>query len=739
MDAPELAISLDELAILPPASLAHIPTLRAAHAALRSSQCPGVAAAPARDVADAPEQLDVDRLHDVFDACARAGCASVIAHYVDEVCLSDDGRFSSDDGVEAYARDGACASAWARRATRQASERVHASAGRPREARVAAVEDAMRTLEAARRTVEALGGWREDGDEANAEREALRATADEVVTRQLQAEALLWAAREGLSDAVGARYGGPAAWAGAVQRRRSAAANGDARFGGANATTFLDDLLAGVGEHQPAYPFKTVTDAAKCVFVDGSASPAALVAKKCLFLYFLLDSGLPHDGSPMEYARQARIHPRLFQETRAAVLLDDSENEASLDEACALLPRVAHPLLPVKFIASLARRGRATTALMVARARAPSSSDTEAIGLDVSIRLACGLIAEAFIAVRDAFKTFPELRGDSKSGAYLVSLLLDHGVEKLCLDKVLELPFYGEMEKLLLDLLWARRSEVPVETGILYLLNRGRALEASELFSKARSEGRLEDEHAAKLVKRMQESLSRLPVPQKVLVAEAARQRGDDDALLARSLVVRDASEDALATTASALLIDEVKEFEAVLKSEDAAVGILPFLKPPIELARERREPSIDSATAALATTMLASPGKPLTFVRPHDAKADRRSALERGPSSSPAGIKSLMTPSGARTSSYTVPEPTMYASPFGARRRPSLDEPTVAPPPKDHTASLLFGARPTPLPGGDFPSFLSPAPKRAARESTRDERGDPSDSPRRRSSRLAK
>ena len=502
------------------------------------------------------------------------------------------------------------------------------------------------------------------------------------MTRQLEAEALLWAAREGLSDAVGARYGGPAAWAGAVQRRRSAAASGDARFGGANATTFLDDLLAGVGEHRPAYPFKTVTDAAKCVFVDGSASPAALVAKKCLFLYFLLDSGLPHDGSPSEYARQARIHPRLFQETRAAVLLDDSENEASLDEACALLPRVAHPLLPVKFIATLARRGRATTALMVARARAPSSSDTEAIGLDVSIRLACGLIAEAFIAVRDAFKKFPELRGDSKSGAYLVSLLLDHGVEKLCLDKVLELPFYGEMEKLLLDLLWARRSEVPVETGILYLLNRGRALEASALFSKARSEGRLEDEHAVKLVERMRESLSRLPVPQKVLLAEAAKQRGDDDALLARALVVRDASEDALATTASALLIDEVKEFEAVLKSEDGAVGILPFLKPPIELARELREPSIDSATAALATTMLASPGKPLTFVRPHDANADRRSALERGPSSSPAGIKSLMTPSGARTSSYAVPEPTMYASPFGARR-PSLDEPSVAPPPK--------------------------------------------------------
>jgi len=736
MDAPALAIALDELAILPPASLAHIPTLRAVHAALRSAQCPGVAAAPARDVADAPEQLDIDRLHDVFDACARAGCASVIAHYVEEVCLSDDGRFSSDDGAEAYARDGACASAWARRATARASEKMHASAGRPREARIAAVEDAMRTLEAARRTVEALGGMKEDGAAPNAERAALRTTADDVVSRQLQAEALLWAAREGLSDAVGARYGGPAAWAGAVQRRRSAATKGDERFGGARATTFLDDLLAGVGEHSPAYPFKTVTDAAKCVFVDGSATPTALVAKKCLFLYFLLDSGLPHDGSPIAYARQARIHPRLFQETRAAVLLDDIENEASLDEACELLPRVAHPLLPVKFIASLARRGRATTALMVARARAPSSSDTEAIALDVSIRLACGLIAEAFIAVRDAFKTFPELRGESKSGAYLVRLLVDHGVEQLCLDKVLELPFYGEMERALLDLLWTRRSEIPVETGILYLLNRGRALEASALFSKARGEGRLEDEHAAKLVDRLRESVARLPVPQKVLIAEASSQSGDDDALLARALVVREASEDVLATTASALLIDEVKEFEAVLKGEDDTVGVLPFLKPPIELASERREPALDSATAALATTILASPGKPLTFVPPHDAPAGQRNTFERVPSSSPPGIKSLMTPSGARTSSYNVPEPTTYASPFGARRPPP-DEPSTAAPAKDHTTSLLFGARPTPISGGDFPSFLSPTPTRAARP-PRDASVDPADPSRRRSSRLA-
>lgn len=50
--------------------------------------------------------------------CVCVGCVLVIVYYVDEVCLSDDGRFSSDDGAEAYARDGACASAWARRVMR---------------------------------------------------------------------------------------------------------------------------------------------------------------------------------------------------------------------------------------------------------------------------------------------------------------------------------------------------------------------------------------------------------------------------------------------------------------------------------------------------------------------------------------------------------------------------------------------------------------------------------------------
>lgn len=85
--------------------------------------------------------------------------------------------------------------------------------------------------------------------------------------------------------------------------------------------------------------------------------------------------------------------------------------------------------------------------------------------------------------------------------------------------------------------------------------------------------------------------------------------------MLVRLFVVRDVSEDVLVIIVSVLLIDEVKEFEVVLKSEDVVVGILLFFKLFIEFARERRESSIDSATAALVTMMLVSLGKFLMFV----------------------------------------------------------------------------------------------------------------------------
>ena len=88
----------------------------------------------------------------------------------------------------------------------------------------------------------------------------LQAAHDDAARRMQHAQALSWVFREGLAVGSQDRFGGPAAWAGSVQVRRTTAAAAAAAAGlplAADAgALFLDDLLAGVGVHPPPYPFK---------------------------------------------------------------------------------------------------------------------------------------------------------------------------------------------------------------------------------------------------------------------------------------------------------------------------------------------------------------------------------------------------------------------------------------------------------------------------------------------------
>ena len=307
-------------------------------------------------------------------------------------------------------------------------------------------------------------------------------------------------------------------------------------------------------------------------------------------------------------------------------------------------------------------------------------------------------------------------------------LLLDHGVEKLCLEKILSLPFYGDMEDALLELLWNTRDDVPVESGIAYLLDRGRALEAKALFTRAKTEGRLADDHAAKIIERLRESSARLPASQKAFAMDGDVSR-KTNGVLPRALVVEDATSEDMSTTASAMVGEDERVFRAVLKTTGDDAADAPLVRPPIGLARSSgRDSSLDQTTAAFASTsILNSPGINLTFVRPFRAtKSDGpRDAGET--SSSPVAARSVATPSAAKTSSYEVPEPTAYASPFGVSTTKTHDASTedAVAPLSATTGSLLFGARrPTRPPSRDastataaaaFPAFLSPTPRARA------------------------
>ena len=463
--SPAFELALESLVSCHPIDLSRVAKLREVHAVCVSAGVVdgSVAAACAEPgSSDADGARDVARLHSLFHAAVTHGAAQLVCHYVDEVCGRDD--FSSPDGVEAYLRDGEMVAEWAVSATR-AAERVlldaSANASATPQAAADAAEAAASAFEATKDVLTALGASNEFAGEpvdmsgrdahrnanasssANSFRTRLQHARDDCVRGESHAVALAWLLRNQLGGVTTVdRHGGPAAWTGSVRTRRAAnsdAARGDggvslgvpAMDGGA---LFLDDLLTQVSTRPPPYPFKSATEAAERIFSAGSATPNALIAKRCLFVYYLLDAGAPVAGAPASFARVVKLSPKLFSQTVAACYLDDwDKSDTSLDEACVLVPKLAQKSLPARFVASLVARGRPRAALDAARARGPpelqrvgdgesfgdahSTSDehqsdaylsfAEECDLTVTVRLECGLATEAFLVANHVLASAP--------------------------------------------------------------------------------------------------------------------------------------------------------------------------------------------------------------------------------------------------------------------------------------------------------------------------------------------
>ena len=634
--------ALAELAMCDPADLSKVQKLRVIHsrcaqagvltgASVSSASATAHAASAAGDGAS-----DVAKLHQLFDAAVANGMPQLVCHYVDEVCGHDD--FSSPDGVEAYLQDGEMVAEWAASSLRSAERALDQAAALRTQGAADEVDRAGAVFEALRDVLVALGADpAAGGDSAEAAETAtaqpsadggatspgfqrrLQLAHDDAARRMQHAAALSWALREGLVAGAAAsqdRYGGPAQWASEMTVRRAAAAAAaaaadlppDADGGG----LFLDDLLAGVGVHAPPYPFKSATEAAERVFRHGSAAPAALVAKQSLFLYYLLDAGLPPDGAPARFASHVRLHPRLFVETRCAALLDDHGNSASLELACALLPGASHPGLPLGFVATLAARGKPADALAVARARRSdvaagfkgfsNSTRTDGPGgvrdgrgevfaggsmgawsdgysgdgyggdgrvtdatveaeLGVAVRLECGLATEAFVCARDAVAAAPHASRRAVADK-LVARLASHAAKRGALESVLDLPFDGELEPALTSWLDSNAGTVAgaaEHLGVVYYLTRGRTTEAAARAAALAGGARaLPAEALAALeaaVRSMPESMQRLHL---VGAAEARDEACGGKRALARGLVVQPATPtDFAKTPAGAILPSE--------------------------------------------------------------------------------------------------------------------------------------------------------------------------------------
>ena len=638
-----LESALAALADRSPAELSRVPTLRAAHAACAAAGVfdGGAASASASAAAHAASAagdgaVDVAKLHQIFDAAVHHGMPQLVCHYVDEVCGHDD--FSSPDGVEAYLQDGEMVAEWAVAALASAAVALEQAAALRVPSAAADVDRAGAVFEALRDVLCALGASPSAGGERGAGtggsaiasgapgsgsdgfQSRLQSALDDATRRAQHARALAWALREGLCGAsVSDRHGGPAAWAGSVAARRASAA---AAAAAANlpetvdaGALFLDDLLAGVGDRPPSYPFKSAAEAAERVFAEGSAAPAALIAKQCLFLYYLLDSGADPNAAPARFARVARMSPRLFAETRAAALLDDRERVEALDEACALVPRVAHPGLSARFVAALAARGRPGAALAATRARRPprtrtdhaaeedgddayvydayASEDTTSedesscaeAELGVAVRLECGLATEAFLSARDATASARPSRRDAVARA-LVSRLASHAAAAGALESLLELPFEDHLERAFVAWLEKHGGSTPGAPAHLaasYFLARGRAAEAAAATTRVPGGfASLPRDVAAALeaaTRALPEATRRLKLDGAAAAAAAA---AEGSSALARALTVEPAApSDFARTPAGVALAKETAPSAGVLRAAEGSDGNVPFFAPP--------------------------------------------------------------------------------------------------------------------------------------------------------------
>ena len=529
--------ALDMLVSCHPADLSRVAKLREVHSACVSAGVVAGRSTQNSTLNDADGASDVAQLHSLFDAAVTHGAGSLVCHYVDEVCGRDD--FSSPDGVEAYLRDGEMVAEWCSAATRSATQALldaSTAAASDAPGAMGAADSAAAIFEATKDALHLLGASPEGeptdtsvcdaqrSAESSAFRRKLQLTRDACVRGESHAITLSWLLQECLGGATTAdRHGGPAAWTGSVRQRRAAAteaAHGDCNSAGMsnqsgvpafdNGSLFLDDLLRQVGQNAPAYPFKSAVEAAERIFKTGSASPSALLAKRCLFLYYLLDAGAPAEGAPKSFATRTRVSPTLFQQTVCACYLDDwtaGSDGKSLDEAAALVPKIARNGMPVKFVAALVARGRPAAALAAQRARglptletplgggdmygdvssenselsASSRAFQEECDLAVTTRLECGLATEAYlVANRLVPVAAPAFRDELAST--LASRIASHAASKDALASILELPFEGALETALCTWLRDNCGKTPgalAHFTVAYFLQRGRTLEAA--------------------------------------------------------------------------------------------------------------------------------------------------------------------------------------------------------------------------------------------------------------------
>ena len=496
-----------------------------------------------RDTKSDKSTNDTDRLNDIFRLCVRIGLANVIVHFIDEI--SNDANCVSADAVEARLRDGEnvfqCMKGLMEEEKQEMSKTLKSKDGGGDGDISSSLARSMATFQCARRAFETLGaedGGRRRNNNNNSKSgemiEKLNELRDESINLANKAEAAMWAVEEGFLKRghLGNKFSGAAKWSNEVKERRT---NAKSAFGFDNANDdddsdecclFVDVLLRYLKDKSgnadvASYPFKSVPDALNAIWGgsggDGSNNrgkggggtedeEVSQIVKKSLFLYYILDAGLPWKDAPARYARNARIGSKTYSEIRLASLLDESWTFANdplkeiiTNEALPNCATLSGRFLPLQFVKVVHLRGETSAALRTLRARDRNDFTFESVEkatLEVEVRIELGLVAEAFLCAKEQLSLAVRSGEEESIVVEQLANILTMKIAEYCadvrqLDQIIALPLQntalnGCMERAFLSWLWENkiREDVSAEHTILYFLQRGRATEAVEAYAR---------------------------------------------------------------------------------------------------------------------------------------------------------------------------------------------------------------------------------------------------------------
>ncbi|XP_030467691.2 E3 ubiquitin-protein ligase HOS1 isoform X2 [Syzygium oleosum] len=467
---------------------------------------------------------DVQRLYSLFDVALENNSASLICHYVTDVCM-DESAVSSDP-VTAFLLDEVVVKDWCKRTFNNILAELRgiynlelmdmksrSSLLLRYSAQLAGMSNVLEVLESSFKG--SLSPQLHD----------LHHLHESILKTKQHMEIMMWCIRHEFLATRGSRYANYEQWRTLFRERKSAAikrswpdvVNLSTESGGQEGSLFIEDavgnleiieedtkemgdeselfslqksgaslyLRAKVEGLSGCYPFENLRAAADMLFLYGSSD--LVVAKRAIFLYYLYDR---HWTLPDEcwrhvvddFAASFGVTRHLLLESLTFYLLDDHTDEA-LKEACHLLPEISGSTTHPKIAQVLLERGMPDTALMVLR-WSGRDGGSQLISLPeavtaIRVRVECGLLTEAFTYQRMLCSKVRErklkyeaavdpsntVKGECRTWVEWMEILVTEicclSIRRKLVDRMIELPWNSDEEKYLHKCLMDYASDDP--------------------------------------------------------------------------------------------------------------------------------------------------------------------------------------------------------------------------------------------------------------------------------------